>query len=209
MRYVKWVLIGIFALLVGSVLHYNLPQRDIIFITKTEVRRVDFGWNRMFWSNAGSGDSVDIVSRDVFFITGTSPGGAPRVYRNEDTGFGWPPYFKFNSADLDGVAARLISTEAEPTWVAVRHYGWRSNFLSIFPNATSIQTVSGPDARLIPWTSIVILTLLAALVIWIWRVWVRFRSRRIEPIIDEIDAEFDEARDKVGGLFSRLFKRKS
>jgi len=67
--------------------------------------------------------------------------------------------------------------------------------------------VNGPDARLIPWTSITILILLAALVIWLWRVWMRFRRRRLEPMIDEMDADFDEARDRVGGFFGRLFGR--
>lgn len=208
MRYAKWTLIAVFVLLVGSLLHYNLPQRDVVFITKTEVRRVDVGINRLFYSNAGAGDAVSSVGRDVFFISAVKANGKSAVYRNEDTGWGWPPYFKFDTADLDAEAVRVISTEAEPTWVAVRHYGWRSNLLSIFPNALSIKPVSGPDVRLIPWTSIVILTLLAGLLFWIWRIWVRFRQKRIEPLVDEIDAEFDEARDKVGGFFSRLFKRR-
>ncbi len=207
MRYVKWTLIVLLVLLVGAVLHYNLPQRDIVRIVNTEVRRVDPGMNGFFYSNAGSGDAT-LANRDVFFIEGIRPNGNPIVYRNEDTGWGWPPYFKFDSANLQALSRDLVSTQDDPRWVAIRHYGWRSELFSIFPNATSLQSVSGPDARLIPWTSIVILVLLAALFGYIWRLWARFRARRIEPIIDEIDAEFDEARDKVGGWFSRTFRRK-
>lgn len=206
MRYVKWTLIVLIILLVGSVLHYNLPQRDVVRIVNTEVRRVDPGMNSFFYSSAGSGDATP-ANRDVFFIEGIRPNGRPIVYRNEDTGWGWPPYLKFDSANLQALSRDLVSTQSEPRWVAVRHYGWRSELFSIFPNATSIQSVSGPDARLIPWTSIVILLLLAGLVGYIWRAWVRFRRRRIEPMIDEIDAEFDEARDRVGGFFGRLRRR--
>lgn len=208
MRYVKWTFIVLVLALVAAFLHYNLPQRDIVRIVNTEVRRVDPGFNAFFYSNAGSGDATNPVNRDVFFIEAIRPNGKPVVYRNEDTGWGWPPYFKFNSANLQALSRDLVSTSADPRWVAVRHYGWRSELFSIFPNATSIQSVSGPDARLVPWTSITILILLAALVLWVWRLWVRFRQRRIEPMIDEIDAEFDEARDRVDGFFSRLFRRK-
>lgn len=207
MRYVKWTLIALIVLLVGSLLHYNLPQRDIVRIVNTEVRRVDPGMNGFFYSSAGSGDAT-LANRDVFFIEGIRPNGNPIVYRNEDTGWGWPPYFKFNSANLQALSRDLVSTQDDPRWVAIRHYGWRSELFSIFPNATSLQSVSGPDARLIPWMSIIILLILAGIVGYVWRLWVRFRRRRIEPIIDEIDAELDEARDKVGGWFSRTFRRK-
>ena len=207
MRYVKWTMIVLVLALVASTLHYTLPQRDIVRIVNTEVRRVDPGMNAFFYSSAGSGDSVAPSNRDVFFIEGIRPNGRPIVYRNEDTGWGWPPYSKFNSANLQALSRDLVSTQDDPRWVAVRHYGWRNEIFSVFPNALSIQSVPGPDVRLIPWTAIVVLTLLAALVIWIWRKWVRFRRRRLEPMIDEIDADFDEARDRVGGFFSRLFGR--
>lgn len=207
MRYVKWTFIVVVLALVGSVLHYNLPQREIVRIVNTEVRRVDPGMNAFFYSNAGSGDATVSANRDVFFIEGIRPNGSPIVYRNEDTGWGWPPYSKFNSANLQAIARDLVSTQDAPRWVAVRHYGWRNEIFSIFPNAVSIQLVDGPEVRLIPWTSITVLILLAALVIWVWRRLARFKRRRIEPMIDEIDADFDEARDRVGGFFRRLFGR--
>jgi hypothetical protein len=69
--------------------------------------------------------------------------------------------------------------------VVVRHYGWRNEFLSIYPNAVSVWAVDGPDVRIIPWFKIVFLTVLAAL-FWAIRVrWMRFRKRRIEPKVDE------------------------
>ncbi|MEM9709597.1 MAG: DUF1523 family protein [Pseudomonadota bacterium] len=208
MRYVKWILILLILALVGSFLHYTLPQRDIVRIVNTEVRRVDYGMNSIFWANSGSGDAVNPVNRDVFFIEGIRPNGNPIVFRNEDTGWGWPPYFKFDSANLQAISRDLVSTQDDPRWVAVRHYGWRSELFSIFPNATSIASAPGPEARLIPWTSIFILVILAGFVLWVWRRWVRFRQRRIEPIIDEATADIEEAKDRVDGFFKRVFGRR-
>ena len=97
-------------------------------------------------------------------INTTDADGTKRVYRNEDTGVGWPPYFKFDSADLQADAQAVISTRAEPQWVAVRHYGWRSTLISIYPNATSLKPVAGPDVTLIPWFNIIVLVGMLALI---------------------------------------------
>ena len=108
------------------------------------------------------------------------------VYRNEDTGWGWPPYFKFDTSNLQAEAANLRSTAAEPDWVAIRHYGWRNELLSIFPNAVSAWPVAGPDVRMIPWFNIVVLVTLFA-VFWAIRVrWKRFRENRIDPVYDDL-----------------------
>ena len=45
MRYVKWSVLALLALFFLSFLHYTLPQRDIVRVVNTEVRRVDFGAN--------------------------------------------------------------------------------------------------------------------------------------------------------------------
>jgi hypothetical protein len=104
--YIKWTFVILFWVLVASFLHYTLPRWDIVRITDTYERRETFGENSIFWTHArtGGGASGDI-SRDIFFIQGVRPNGRPSVYRNEDTGFGWPPFFKINSADLQTRAA--------------------------------------------------------------------------------------------------------
>mgnify|MGYP002622553134 CR=1 FL=1 len=140
MRYVKWTLITLLVLLVGSFLHYTLPQNDIVRIVNTENRRIDFGENAWFWASPDVGTAAG-ATRDVFFIQTVRANGRPMVYRNEDTGWGWPPYFKINSHNLQTRASNLTSTAANPTWVAIRHYGWRNEFLTIFPNAISLREV--------------------------------------------------------------------
>ena len=164
MRYVKWGFWLFVAALVGAVLHYTLPQRDIVRIVETEVERQDFGVNSLFWASADSGSAAAPVSRDVRFIRTVQDNGDVMVYRNEDTGWIWPPYFKFDSSDLQAEAANLISTKDTPQWLIVRHYGWRSNWLTIFPNAISVRPIEDPEIQLIPWFNIIFLVILLALI---------------------------------------------
>ncbi|MBY6121196.1 DUF1523 family protein [Mameliella alba] len=202
MKYVKWTLIVLFWLLVAGFLHYTLPQHDVARITDTYEKRENPSDNPWFWSQANTG-SAPGGPRDVFFIQTRRANNDIMVYRNEDTGWGWPPYFKFDTSNLQAEAADLRSTAENPTWVAIRHYGWRNEFISIFPNAVSIREVEGPDVRIIPWLNIIILVTLAALY-WALRVrWLRFWENRVDPVLDAAGDKLDEGRDRVRGLFGR------
>lgn len=194
MRYIKWTFLAVVWTLFAAFLHYTLPRYDTVRITDTYETRIDFGENSIFWSHAPTGNAPGVTNRDVFFIQAIRPNGRPRIYRNEDTGWGWPPYFKFNTANLQAAAADLRSTQSAPQWVAVRHYGWRNEFLSIFPNAVSVRPVAGPDDRVIPWSSVVILVLLAALIWGLTVRWLRFKRRRITPAMNEFDGAVDARR---------------
>jgi hypothetical protein len=187
MVYVKWVFWGVFWTVVIAFLHYTLPQHDVVRITDTYEKRVNPGDNSLFWSNADTGEDPTATERDVFFIQTFRDNDKPMIYRNEDTGWGWPPYFKFDTANLQAEASDMMSKKNAETaqWVVVRHYGWRNELFSIYPNAVSIRAATGPDEQIIPWVKIVVLVLLAAL-FWAIRVrWIRFRERRIEPVVDE------------------------
>ncbi len=197
MVYVKWVFILLFWGLLGSVLHYSLPQRDIGRITDTYEKRIDPGENSWFWAAQDVGNNPATASRDVFFIQTRLKSGKVMVYRNEDTGWSWPPYFKVHSSNLQAEAVDLKSTSDNPKWVVVRHYGWRNEFISIFPNAVSIRQIEDPETRLIPWFNIVFLTVLAAL-FWAIRVrWRRFRAARIDPVILDIEDSMDAAGESL------------
>lgn len=185
MVYLKWVLKVCFWLLVIAFFHYTLPQNDVARVTDTYEKRIDFGENSIFWSSPDVGNSAAGTNRDVFFIQSRLRDGQVMVYRNEDTGWGWPPYFKFDTSNLQAEAADLKSTAEAPKWVAIKHYGWRNEFLSIFPNAVSVRQLEGPDVRIIPWFNIGLLTFLFA-TYWAIRVrWIRFRKNRIDPTVDE------------------------
>lgn len=210
MRYVKVTLIALFVSLVGGFLHYTLPQHDIVRIVNTyEERQNISGWTSIFWQAPNNGTATT-QSRDVQFIQAVNPNGKSVVYRNEDTGWGWPPYFKFDTANLYTEANDAISTKANPEWVSVTHYGWRSEILSTFPNAMGIKPVSGPDATIIPWVNIVMLTFLALVVLLIWRMLAQFRERTIDPLIEDAGEAWDvmdEKKDNAVGKVKGWFKK--
>ncbi|WGW04434.1 DUF1523 family protein [Tropicibacter oceani] len=203
MVYVKWTFIAVFWLLVAAFLHYTLPQHDIARITDTYEKRIDPGENSWFWAQADVGTDGTLANRDVFFITTTQADGDVMVYRNEDTGWGWPPYFKFDTSNLQAEAADLKSTAAAPQWVVIKHYGWRNEFMTIFPNAISLRPVDDPNIRIIPWLNIIILTLLAATFWALWVRWVRFRENRIDPALESVEDSVHEGGNRLRGLFRR------
>lgn len=190
---IKWVFWVSVWVLVAAFFHYTLPQVDIVRVTDTYEKRIDFGENSIFWANADAGNSAEMINRDVFFIQTKLANGGVMVYRNEDTGWGWPPYFKFDTSNLQAEAADAKSTVENPKYFALKHYGWRNEFLSIFPNAISIKPVDGPDAsKGIPWLNIIILTIFFATIYAIWVRWRRFREANIDPTMEAIEDDLYE-----------------
>jgi hypothetical protein len=193
MRYFRWTLIVLAIVGAASFLHYYLPQRDIVRIVGTDTERIDAGTDPV-----SGGERTRLVR----FINAVGPNGGTRVYRNEDTGWGWPPYGKFNSGDITARAQHLAG-EAD-TWVAIRHYGWRIQILDMFPNVLGFREVDGPDTRLIPWFNIVFLTLLGGGLLWLWLWWRRFHARRIAPVIEDIGEGVEAVGDHAEGLWTRI-----
>ncbi|WP_171173031.1 DUF1523 family protein [Ruegeria sp. HKCCD8929] len=206
MGYVKWAFILIFWITLGAFLQYTLPQHDVVRIVNTYEERQELNdWTRIFWA-VPDDQSANLINRDVQFIQAVRANGRPIVYRNEDTGWSWPPYFKFDTANLYTEANDAISTKDAPEWVSVAHYGWRNEFLSIFPNAVSIKPVEGPDVRIIPWFNIIFLIIFFAILWAIWVRWRRFRAARIDPMIENVEDGFyaaGEAIDERRGRFRR------
>jgi hypothetical protein len=191
------IVVGILAIaLIAAVLHYTLPSRDIVRIVGTDVVRQDVQ------RTDAQGNPVTLT-RDVRYIYAKWPDGGDRVYRNEDTGWGWPPYFKFDTANLAAEAADLVSTADAPKWVVVRHYGWRIPLFSMYPNALSIRPATGPDEKLTPWFNIVFLTMLVLTVLILRRFAIILFRRHVDPVIDEIDREIDETTNVVTRRYRR------
>lgn len=183
MAFVKWLFFGVLFLLVAAFFHYWLPQHDTVRIVDIDVARMDTG---------GSDAQGNALTRDVRFIYAIFPSGREIEYRNEDTDWGFPFYFKFDSARLANQAANLKSTEADPKWVIVRHYGWRVPWLSMFPNAISIRPASGPDDSPFPWFNVIFLTSLVLGFLVLRRLFIMWRRRHVDPVIQRIDREADE-----------------
>lgn len=214
MRYVKWAVWGTSALILGLFLHYTLPQHDVVRVVGTYQERQDLtDWTRIFWSSPDD-QSGTLTNRDVQFIQTIQTDGDPMVYRNEDTGWSWPPYFKFDSASLQTEADDLRSTAEAPKWAVVTHYGWRNELISIFPNAVGIRAVEGPDVTIIPWFNIFFFAFLLFLAVLIRKMWLQFRERMIDPALadageawDSVEARAQEARKGARGFFGRIGAR--
>jgi len=195
MRYIKWGLgIVLLGLVVGFFHHY-LPQRDIVRVTNIDVTRMD----------AGTDANGNALTRDVRFIYAMDPNSQPMEYRNDDTGWGFPWYFKFDEAELANRASNVISTEAAPTWVVVRHYGWRIPMMDMFPNALSMRAAEGPEESLFPWFNVIFLSVLVITILLIRRILIILRRRHVDPVVEAIDDEIDETagwwRRQWRGLF--------
>ena len=207
MRHAGWILKALFALLVFLFLDYSLPSRETVRITNTYNRLTELGANRIFYASPDTGTVENAAGqRDIRFVDTVKPNGRTKVYRNEDTGWIWPPYFKYDSSNLQAKATDLRSTAEAPRWVSVTSYGWRIAWLTIFPNAISVKPVAGPDAAPLNWVALLILAVLGALTFLIWRIWAQFRERTIDPAVarvdrtwDRVDARADAARDRIAG----------
>lgn len=215
MRIFKNTLLAVIVLVVGAFLHYTLPQHDIVRVVNTYQERQDLNdWTRVFWAKPDD-QSAGLVNRDVQFIQTvrkkTFLFGLIRrdaegvmVYRNEDTGWSWPPYFKFDTASLQTEADDLRSTPETPKWAVMTHYGWRLELFSSFPNAVAIKPIAGPDARVIPVFNIAFFVVLIGIVLFLRAMWLQFRERTIDPALEDsrdawekVDAYADEKRGRV------------
>ena len=136
MIFLKRMAMGLTALLfiAGLIwLDVYLPYARTVTITGTEVKRMDED------GPISAENPEDGPTRDVYFIFGNTDEGDTLVVRNEDTGWSWPPYFKFDSADMQAVAQKA---GADNQRMAVTTYGWRVKMLSWFPNAISLKPIS-------------------------------------------------------------------
>lgn len=127
-----WSTIALLALLCALWLDYYLPEKTITTITGVEVKRVDKD------GPIGKENPADGPTMDVYYIYTAKQDNKVRVFRNEDTRWSWPFYFKFDSADVQAKAKTL---EFEKKTARLTSYGWRINIFSQFPNVTSIEVV--------------------------------------------------------------------
>ena len=85
---------------------------------------------------------ADGPTRDVYYINTQNDDGKIMVYRNEDTRWGFPFYFKFGSANLQAEAQALGN---DNKLVQIKYYGWRITMMDEYRNATSIKEITADD----------------------------------------------------------------
>ena len=147
-----------FFIVIGGVVNYAMPSYDATYVTGMEVRRMDKD-GVISKSNPADGEV-----RDVYFLFTESEPNKVMVYRNEDTGWGLPPYFKFGSADIQAKAQAYAN---EKQRVQIKYYGWRINWMNEFRNIVSIkpllegETVAKPIVSYVLYGVIVLLFFLS------------------------------------------------
>jgi len=193
--YVKWGAYATLALAVALLLHYSLPHRRIVYVTGQEVKRMD--------TTVTTASGEQVTSRDVNFIYAVDRDGRERAYRNEDTDFGWPPYFKFDTARVSAKAENAISNRDNPEWVVLTAYGWRLEMFSMFENVVDLRPAESRDETLYPWFNAIVIAALLAGLLGLRRLAQIVYRNRIEPVIDHVDREWDE----TAGWWRRQWRR--
>ena len=151
LRTAKIVAIVVMAMLVVAFLHYHLPRTAVVTIKGTDVKMMDSAGQVTVKRGAAG-------TRDVRLINTITRESRVLVLRNEDTGWGWPPYFKFNSSDLVAQAQGFANQQPPPS-VLITFYGWRNQLFTLYPNVIRMRAVA-PDYSHFPWFNIIFLTLL-------------------------------------------------
>jgi len=201
MRNIRRVIrISVFVIL-GAWIHYVGPHQDVARIVNVDNRIMTISaWQRPFYAQEDSGADED-RSRDLRLISTERTrtwlfglirrGTQTMVYRNEDTGWLYPPYFKFDSSDLQAEAAASVSLTQPHEYVVITHYGWRIRWATIYPNAVAIRPAPGPDYHPFPWINLMIYAGLIGIALFVRSVWIRFRARTLEPLADRAGDRID------------------
>jgi hypothetical protein len=157
------VIIILLVVVVGGLLATPwLPRTCKVRIDGVEIKRSTL-------TAAKVKDSNESVYQDIRYIqTSEVETGAPFVLRNEDAHF-WPPYFKFDSADLSAQAANFARNRPEDT-ILVTYYGFRVAMLDEFPNAVNLEAVDRDYQHFPLFNLLYALLVLTALLTLIWKI---------------------------------------
>ncbi|QGM81503.1 DUF1523 family protein [Otariodibacter oris] len=141
------VMLSLHIVLIGAV-NYAFPSYEQTVITGMEVRRVDKD------GPISKSNPEDGPVRDVYYLFTENPETKKvMTYRNEDTGWGLPFYFKFDAA-LTQAKAQAFANDKK--LVQIKYYGWYISWLNEFRNVVSIQPVEEGQSQSMPWISYII-----------------------------------------------------
>lgn len=187
-------------------LDYTLPRYDLIKPTEIGTRRFDEDGNYIRKTSPATGPTRDVeMIYGKAASIGTDASGAEKpvvhpeqdmVYINEDTGWDWPFYFKFDTADVQSDAAYH---KGEGNFVWVKSYGWRIEFFSWFPNVLEIIKYE-PGMTVINWLRYLVVAIWLGLIGTIWH-WLRRLQRNIAA---RVEAAAQAAKEKAEAIGSRV-----
>jgi Protein of unknown function (DUF1523). len=160
MKYIGWAGLVVVGVAWVLFLNYTLPSTMLVRLTNSYVLRV--------------GQETEV--RNIRMINAQTLDGKPFVFRNEDTGFGWPPYFKFNSGNVTSEVEAIVKHNPNAP-LLVTYYGWRLEILSMFPNIIKLEVVPA-DYKHFPWFNVIFITVFhGILLFFIFRIYRKFKHR--------------------------------
>lgn len=141
------VMLSLHIVLIGAV-NYAFPSYEQTVITGMEVRRVDKD------GPISKSNPEDGPVRDVYYLFTENPETKKvMTYRNEDTSWGLPFYFKFDSA-LTQAKAQAFANDKK--LVQIKYYGWYISWVSEFRNVVSIKPLEEGQSPSTPWISYIL-----------------------------------------------------
>lgn len=139
-KYFLIIVVVLFHTVLFAGVNFVFPHYETTRVTGVEVKRVDKD------GPITKANPADGPTRDVYYIyTQRVDSDKPMVYRNEDTRWGFPFYFKFDSANLQALAANFSQ---EHKLVEMKYYGWRLVIFEEYRNALSLKEVSADEGSL-------------------------------------------------------------
>ncbi|MCI5764367.1 DUF1523 family protein [Actinobacillus porcinus] len=133
-KYFLIIVVVLFHAVLFAGINFVFPHYETTHVTGVEVKRVDKD------GPITKANPEDGPTRDVYYIYTQRTGETqPTVYRNEDTRWAFPFYFKFDSAVQQ---ARASGFEQKQKRVEIKYYGWNMVMFNEFRNVISMEEVT-------------------------------------------------------------------
>ncbi|WP_273382312.1 DUF1523 family protein [Actinobacillus porcinus] len=133
-KYFLIIVVVLFHTVLFAGINFVFPHYETTHVTGVEVKRVDKD------GPITKANPEDGPTRDVYYIYTQRTGETqPTVYRNEDTRWAFPFYFKFDSAVQQ---ARASGFEQNQKMVEIKYYGWNMVMFNEFRNVISMEEVT-------------------------------------------------------------------
>ena len=133
-KYFLIIVVVLFHAVLFAGINFVFPHYETTHVTGVEVKRVDKD------GPITKANPEDGPTRDVYYIYTQRTGETqPTVYRNEDTRWAFPFYFKFDSAVQQ---ARASGFEQNQKMVEIKYYGWNMVMFNEFRNVISMEEVT-------------------------------------------------------------------
>lgn len=183
------IVLGVlFGIMLFLFLDYLLFLKQMVWIINIYNCLIDIGVNVIFYVLFDMGMVQNVVGQcDVCFIDMVCFNGKFYVYCNEDIGWIWLFYFKYDSLNLYVVVIDWCLMVVVLEWVSIILYGWWVLWMLIYFNVILVKLVVGFDVWFFNWFVVIILLVMGVLLMLIWCMWNQFCECSIDLMLVWLD----------------------